>query len=228
MPVIQQLTSQFALNPLLLLVVIPVGFVLTRIFAYFKDYSGLRQYPGPILARFTDAWIFWIVSKNRWADTVDRLHRKHGGFSTFSLHTQHLTPTFAIGIFVRISPNHISISDPRAIHAVYGHSTNFLKSDYYDVFANFASRNIFNTRSRTEHTRKRRFTAHVFAPQSVRAIEPIAGVHTTELVRQWDYLASHVKEVQNGAGLLRGKLGSSDWAVKGGRVWFDCMTCTSK
>ncbi|KAH9924737.1 cytochrome P450 [Fomitopsis serialis] len=204
MPVIHQLTSDISDNPFLLLAIVPVALVLVQLAAHFKDASGLRSYPGPFLAKFTDAWMFWVVSHNRWSSTVDSLHRKYG-------------------TFVRLSPNHVSISDPRALNAIYGHSAGFMKAGFYDIFANFRVRNIFNTRSRTEHARKRRIEAHMFAPQSIRAIEPISHAHVSGLLRQWDYLASRMQEAQHGAGPLKGQLGSTTWNVQNGRVWIDCM-----
>ena len=67
--------------------------------------------------------------------------------------------------------------------------------------------------------------AHMFAPQSIRAVEPISHVHVTELLRQWDGLISRVSEAQKG-GPDRGLLGATAWSVQDGRVWTDCMTCT--
>ena len=59
------------------------------------------------------------------------------------------------GTFVRIAPNHLSISDPDALQIVYGHGTGTLKSDFYDAFVSIR-RGLFNTRDRAEHTRKRK------------------------------------------------------------------------
>ncbi|TFY63011.1 hypothetical protein EVJ58_g3490 [Rhodofomes roseus] len=127
-----------------------------------------------------------------------------------------------LSTFVRLAPNHVSISDPKALPAIYGHSAGFMKSEFYDVFGPFTVSNIFTTRSRTEHARKRHMEAHMFAPQSIRAIEPISHSHVSELLRQWDYLVSRVKEAQ-GVGPRQGLLGSAAWTVEDGRVWFNAM-----
>ncbi|KAI0708217.1 cytochrome P450 [Fomitopsis betulina] len=203
MSIAQQLTV-FALgNPLLLLAALPVILVVAKVVDYLADSSGLRPYPGPFLAKFTDAWIFWTVSRNRWSRSVEDAHKRYGPI-------------------VRIAPNHISIADPKALATVYGHSTGFTKSNWYDIFANFAVANIFNTRSRSEHARKRRMEAHMFAPQSIRAIEPISRAHVQELLRQWDGLTSRVAEAQQGRP-NRGHLGATAWSVQNGRIWIDCM-----
>lgn len=108
---------------------------------------------------------------------------------------------------------------------IYGHGSGFPKADWYDVFSGFAVTNIFNSRKRAVHQRKRRAEAHMFAPQSIRAIEPISHANVLELVQQWDFLVSRVKEVVNG-GPVRGELGATSWNVRDGRIWFDCMQCT--
>ena len=95
------------------------------------------------------------------------------------------------------------------------------------MFSGFAVTNIFNSRKRAIHQRKKRIQSHMFAPQSIRAIEPISHVSVLGLIRQWDYLATHVKEVANG-GHVRGELGSTVWSVQDGRVWIDCMQCTPR
>jgi benzoate 4-monooxygenase len=36
------------------------------------------------------------------------------------------------GAFVRIAPNHISISDRTALETIYGHQSGFLKGPFYE------------------------------------------------------------------------------------------------
>ena len=208
-------------NPLLLLVTLPVATILYWLTAYFVDPHGLRSYPGPFLAKFTDAWIAWSVHSNRWSLAVEDAHKKYGTHARTFRHpnTEHLA-----GPIVRIAPNHISLSDPKALAVVYGHSAGFTKSSWYDVFSNFRVPNIVSTRSRAVHARKRRIEAHMFAPQSIRAVEPISRVHVAELVRQWDSLVSRVSEAQEG-GPTQGQIGAAAWSVRDGRVWTDCMAC---
>ena len=60
--------------------VIPAAILLFHVIAYFKDSSGLRSFPGPMLAKFTDAWMFSVVKDNKWSDTVAGLHKKYGTY----------------------------------------------------------------------------------------------------------------------------------------------------
>ncbi|PCH44204.1 cytochrome P450 [Wolfiporia cocos MD-104 SS10] len=101
------------------------------------------------------------------------------------------------GIFVCLSPNHISIVHPVALPAVYGHSSGALKAPFYDAFASFKTRNMFNTISRTGHTRKRRIESQIFSQQSVRELEGTTRVHHIDLVSQWDKLYSYVKRAES-------------------------------
>ncbi|PCH44234.1 cytochrome P450 monooxygenase pc-bph [Wolfiporia cocos MD-104 SS10] len=183
MPLLASITA-YALDymcmPTFWLALIPAVLTTVYIVPYLLDPLGLRTFPGPIFAKFTSGWLPWVISQNRWSAIVDSLHRKDG-------------------IFVRLSPNHISIAHPVALPAVYGHSSGALKAPFYDAFASFKTRNMFNTLSRTEHTRKRRIESQIFSQQSVRELEGTARVHHIDLVSQWDKLYSYVKRAESGA-----------------------------
>ncbi|GBE80243.1 Benzoate 4-monooxygenase [Sparassis crispa] len=184
------------------LCLLPVVVLAVHVVPYLVDEHGLRQYPGPFFARFSDGWLFWVSSKFRRTNTVDELHQKYGPF-------------------VRIAPNHISIVSPEAVSAVYGHSTGTTKSAFYDTFTSYrAIRGIFNARSRTEHARKRRVMAHMFSPQSVRAFEGPIKVHLQTLLNQWDIMCNSAVRKDE---VKTGTLGSSTWEVRGGYVWFDAQ-----
>ncbi|KAK5044369.1 hypothetical protein LTR84_011319 [Exophiala bonariae] len=91
--------------PILLLTCVAVS---TRlVLNYFSP--GVQSIPGPFLARFSDLW---------------RLTLAYGGHShlkMMQLHEQY-------GDVVRIGPNTISVSDPRAIEPILGFKTNLNKS----------------------------------------------------------------------------------------------------
>ncbi|GBE84398.1 Benzoate 4-monooxygenase [Sparassis crispa] len=181
------------------LCLLPVIGLLVHIVPYFIDAHGLRQYPGPFLAKFTDGWLFWVSHNSTRSYAVDELHQKYGPF-------------------VRIAPNHISVASPAAVSAVYGHSSGTTKASFYDIFKAFRrTRGIFNTRSRPEHARKRRVMAHMFAPQSVLAFEEQVRGYLSTLLKQWDSLCVKAGSANN----AKGTLGYSAWEVRGDYVWFD-------
>jgi hypothetical protein len=69
---------------------------------------GLNKYPGPFLASLTNWWRFWIVYKRRPEVEHIRLHAKHGDV-------------------VRLGPNCLSFSDPKALKTIYGLNKGFTK-----------------------------------------------------------------------------------------------------
>ena len=69
---------------------------------------GLNKYPGPFLASITDWWRFYDVYKRRPDQTHRRLHGKHGDV-------------------VRLGPNTLSFSDPKALKTIYGLNKGFVK-----------------------------------------------------------------------------------------------------
>ena len=69
---------------------------------------GLNKYPGPVLAGLSDWWRFFDVYGRRPDITHLRLHRQHGDV-------------------VRLGPNVLSFSDPKAIKQIYGLNKGFVK-----------------------------------------------------------------------------------------------------
>lgn len=120
---------------------------------------------------------------------------------------------------MRIAPNHISISDPDALHSVYAHGNGVLKSNFYDAFVSIG-RGVFNTRDRAEHARKRKLISHIFSPKSVLEFEPHVRFHVGALINQWDRLCSMA---ENG---LTGPEGEGGWTGRNGLLWLDCLPCT--
>jgi benzoate 4-monooxygenase len=138
------------------------------VFPYFTVNGSLRGIPAPPTASLSNIWLFWTVREgNRYA-VVDEVHKK-------------------LGPVVRIAPNHVSIADVDAVNTIYGHGNGFLKSDFYDAFVSIR-RGLFNTRDRSEHTRKRKLVSHIFAPKSVLEFEPYVRQNLDEFVRQLDAL----------------------------------------
>lgn len=157
----------------MLLVVIPyfvllavLGLCIYPILAYLWDKNGLRKFPSPSVAAFTPLWRIWHnINWNHYA-AVDQAHRD-------------------LGSHVRISPNHISILDPRAPYEIYGHGANMLKEGWYDAGAG-AHRNLSDARDKLEHQAKRKMLAHAFAAKTVVGLEPILKTTVEELMGELD------------------------------------------
>lgn len=70
--------------------------------------NGLHRYPGPFMASLTDWWRFWDVYGRRAEVTHIRLHERYGDV-------------------VRLGPNVLSFSDPKALKSIYGLNKGFVK-----------------------------------------------------------------------------------------------------
>ena len=69
------------LNPLSLITLVPVIFVLAHVVPWIVDVHGLRSYPGPWLAKFSDAWLGWVAAHGHRSEVVHELHRKYGVYT---------------------------------------------------------------------------------------------------------------------------------------------------
>lgn len=172
-----------------------VGVLVAAHFVPFLVQPHLWTVPGPFFARFTDFWLTRQAQKGTRFLTVHDLHKKHG-------------------TFVRIAPNHVSIAEPDAIDAVYGHGKGTLKTEFYDAFVppKPAVRGLFNTRDRAEHTRKRKIVSHTFAPKSIVAFEPFIRREIQLLVDRWDEFCAQAKKEDT-----KGPRGLN------GRAWLDSL-----
>lgn len=84
------------------------------------------------------------------------------------------------GDFVRIAPNHISCSNPQAIHEIYSHKAGFEKSAFYDAFFQVRAV-VFNARDVGEHQRKRKYLNPAFSARALSEFEP----HMDSNMQRW-------------------------------------------
>lgn len=80
---------------------------------------------------------------------------------------------------------------------------------YYDAFVSI-SRGLFNSRSRAEHSRKRKLVSNTFSPKSVVSFEPHVHRHLRLFVRQLDSLVEQSK-LRNGAGRKEAHVDCLPW-----------------
>ncbi|KAL7931899.1 cytochrome P450 [Trichoderma chlorosporum] len=158
---------EYALSPWAI-VALAGALVASYLYQYFVTYAPLRRFAAPFPAQFSNLWLLSVCRRGNRYETVDKLHKK-------------------LGKFVRIQPNHVSIADDKAINLVYGHSNGFLKSEFYDAFVSIR-RGLFNTRDRSEHTRKRKMVSHTFSAKSIVQFEPYIHQNLETFVQQMDRL----------------------------------------
>ena len=64
-----------------LVVLVPIAILLVHIVPYLPDPHGIRLYPGPFLAKFSDAWLGWVSSHGHRSEIVHEMHKKYGSFT---------------------------------------------------------------------------------------------------------------------------------------------------
>ena len=52
--------------------------LLVHLVPLITDPYGLRSYPGPFLAKISDAWLGWVAAQGHRSEVVHELHQKHG------------------------------------------------------------------------------------------------------------------------------------------------------
>ncbi|KAK0430680.1 cytochrome P450 monooxygenase [Armillaria borealis] len=170
--------------------------ILVHLVPYLIDSHGLRSYPGPLVAKFSDAWLGCVSYKGHRSEVIHDLHMKYGSF-------------------VRLAPNHISVARADALSLVYGHGNGALKSSFYDAFVSI-TQGLFNIRDRVNHSRKRKIVSHIFSQKNVLEFEPHVNRYIGQLLRQWDRLYDDaLKGMSGGEG--------EGWTGHDGRLWLDCL-----
>jgi benzoate 4-monooxygenase len=88
-----------------------------------------------------------------------------------------------------------------------------LKSNFYDAFVSI-QRGLFNTRDRSEHSRKRKLVSHIFSQKSVLEFEPHIRMYVAQLLGEWDKMW----ESNNSSGDQ-----GDGWVRENGRLWMDVL-----
>lgn len=119
---------------------------------------------------------------------------------------------------MRITPTHVSIADPDAIHVVYDQGARALpKSDFYDTFVS-KSPSVFSARDHTVHRAKRRLTSHAFSVKSLYAVAPLVHARVADFALRVDEMCAAAPRA--GAGGESG--GERKWLNT--MQWFNYLT----
>lgn len=195
----------------------PAALLLIHLVPYLLDPHAVRSYPGPFIAKFSDAWLGWVSSQGHRSEVVHELHKKYGTYTPGWRENRDLIGGLPLGPFVRLAPNHVSISQPEALQIVYAHGNGALKSRFYDAFVSIR-RGVFNTRDRAEHARKRKVISHIFSPKSVVEFEPNVRLYVRQLIDQWNRLYKRAQEGEQGPE-------GEGWRGERGFLFLDCLPC---
>ncbi|KAJ1300345.1 hypothetical protein OPQ81_005166 [Rhizoctonia solani] len=160
---------------------------------YLHDpYDYRHRFSGPWLAGFTGWWMSYAALAGDHSEIVRKQHEKYG-------------------TFVRLGPNHISVSDPDALEAVYAHGSGLLKSDFYEGIG-AGARSVFDTVDKADHLRRRKRIANIFSQQNILAFEPRVREHIIQLCAQWDLRCREAARGVSGV----------NWVAHDGYAVMDC------
>ncbi|KAM3544223.1 Isotrichodermin C-15 hydroxylase [Beauveria bassiana] len=127
------------------------AFYAVAIIVYRVFFHPLAKYPGPFLAKITDAYQLYHAYKGDRHLEFWRMHQKYGKV-------------------VRFGPNSVSFNSNTALKQIYGFRSNVRKAEFYDAFVHPAA-NTHNTRDKDVHARKRRVLSHAFAEGAMKEMQ---------------------------------------------------------
>lgn len=143
-----------------------ISYTVYLVICYFYDYKHLRRFQN--LSTFSGVTdLPWIVASIRLKRFKD-------------LHEAHKTAKI-----VRVGQNILSFNDVRAASSIYGHGSPSVKAPYYDAGAGHY-RNLADTRSKPEHSQKRRILAAGYALTTLLRWEDKVMNRIHALVGQYD------------------------------------------
>lgn len=137
---------------------------LASIAVYNLFFHPLAKYPGPFIAKLTSWWDVYHAYKGDKHLLFHRLHEQYGDY-------------------VRYGPNTLSVNNPVALKAIYGHRANVRKSDFYLSFP--AIPGAFSTHTALDlkmHARKRRVMSHAFSDAALRGVEDFVLEHVSNYI----------------------------------------------
>jgi benzoate 4-monooxygenase len=67
-----------SLDPLVLAGIGLAAAIIVHVGSYLLDPHGIRSIPGPLLAKFTDAWLGWIAAQGHRSEVVHGIHAEYG------------------------------------------------------------------------------------------------------------------------------------------------------
>jgi hypothetical protein len=66
------------LHPTIFLSLVPALLVLVHFIQWLVDLHGLRSFPGPLLARFSDLWLGRVAKQGHRSEVIHKMHEKYG------------------------------------------------------------------------------------------------------------------------------------------------------
>lgn len=137
-----------------------------------KFQPQIYSIPGPPLAGFSNLWRFWNALRQNQHDTQIDLHRQYNS------------------TLVRIGPRVVSFSEPEWIPKVYGLTSGFTKTRFYDMFVlpyrGQYTRSLFTTLDEKYHQTYKRPIASAYSMSTLVEFEPFVDTTTKLFIQRLD------------------------------------------
>ncbi|KAH6982611.1 cytochrome P450 [Ilyonectria destructans] len=133
--------------------------------------SGVRDLPGPLLAKFTNLYRLFDVSKGYNHVSLVKLHE-------------------SCGDNVRFGPRVVSVRNPKDVNKIYGLKGGYVKSAFYAVQQQLANgkatQTLFTTLDEAFHARIKRPVASAYSMTTLTDYEPLVDRTILALFQQLD------------------------------------------
>ncbi|OQE04404.1 hypothetical protein PENVUL_c033G10168 [Penicillium vulpinum] len=137
--------------------------IYTSMLFYRAFLHRLSRFPGPFLARLSNFYVTALSARKLHPfEETEKLHKRHGDY-------------------VRLGPNELSITDPRAVKAIYSASAKVSKGPWYTVLEPQIS--LHMARNKQEHARRRKVWDQGFSSRALRDYEPRVARYTDQLIQ---------------------------------------------
>ncbi|KAF5585292.1 cytochrome P450 monooxygenase [Fusarium pseudocircinatum] len=138
-------------SPLHVSVAITVALLTALLWRLYNDPLG--HIPGPLVARFTPIWLWWLTWTGVECRVIDRLHKKYGPV-------------------VRIAPNEVDVSDGAALSLIYIKNGGYMKSPIYRNYDVNGFETIFSALDPAHRAPRAKAVAPMFAHQRIAKGKP--------------------------------------------------------
>ncbi|KAL6251440.1 hypothetical protein RBB50_001649 [Rhinocladiella similis] len=162
-------------------------FVVLCLFLRNKFQRHIYSIPGPRLAGFSNLWRFWDALSHVQHDTHINLHRRYN------------SP------LVRVGPRVVSFSNPEWIPKVYGLTSGFTKTHFYDMFVlpyrGQFTRSLFTTLDENYHSTYKRPIANAYSMSTLVEFEPFVDTTMQLFMQRLDEFVTSGAELNFGVWL---------------------------
>ncbi|KAG5809646.1 hypothetical protein H9Q74_005481 [Fusarium xylarioides] len=138
-------------SPLHVSAVITVALLTALLWRLYND--PLDHISGPLVARFTPIWLWWLTWTGVECRVIDRLHKKYGPV-------------------VRIAPNEVDVSDGAALSLIYIKNGGYMKSPIYRNYDVNGFETIFSALDPAHRAPRAKAVSPMFAHQRIAKGKP--------------------------------------------------------